>query len=207
MFNIKRPDAQWQAFRFAQQSCLKGYYAEFGVWQGQSMFTAIQNNEKLKDFCKRYNKDNSFDCLGFVGYDSFDGFPEFEDGDELEGYTAFYQGKFKDTSYDEICEAIPRARFVKGYFNESFKDEPDYPIAIAHIDCDIYSSTVDVLNFITPRLVDGAVLLWDDWFCYQGRPDKGERRAFLEWDKKDNCQDYFNYAQQGKAMIYSSVAP
>ena len=95
---------------------------------------------------------------------------------------------------------MPFARLVKGYFKDTLPKEEIYPIAVAHIDCDLYSSTVEVLEFLKPRLVDGALLLFDDWFCYRGRSDKGERRAWLESGLK--AQEYFNYAIQGKCMIY-----
>ena len=198
-----RADAIHKAFRFAQQNQLSGYYAEFGVWQGESMGNAYANWEKIERFCDEKNKDSRSDIKGFVGYDSFEGLPAFSSGDDLDGYTIFHEGKFADTNYEILCEDLPFARLVKGYFSDTFPKEKPYPIAIAHIDCDIYSSTKEVLEFLDDRLIDGAVLLFDDWFCYRGRKDKGERRAFLEWKHKDNCQEYFNYAIQGKAMVFN----
>ena len=53
--------------------------------------------------------------------------------------------------------------------------------AIVMIDCDLYSSTKEVLKFITPLLVDGSILIFDDWYAYKGSPFKGERRATSEW--------------------------
>ncbi|NIT13990.1 MAG: hypothetical protein GTN99_07055 [Candidatus Dadabacteria bacterium] len=195
---MKRQDAQWQVFRYAQQSALSGYYTEFGVWFGASMASAWENWQELQRFCSRYKKDQAFDLKGFVGYDSFEGLPCLRPGDE--GYGAFYAGRFANVDYAELCERLPFARFEKGWFKDTLPKEEIYPIAIAHIDCDIYSSTVEVLDFLKPRLVDGAVLLFDDWFCYKGRSDKGERKAWLESGLK--AQEYFNYAVQGKCMIY-----
>jgi O-methyltransferase len=54
-------------------------------------------------------------------------------------------------------------------------------VALAHIDCDLYESTCDVLDALSPVLQDGSILLFDDWFHYRGHPAKGEARAFTEF--------------------------
>jgi hypothetical protein len=54
-------------------------------------------------------------------------------------------------------------------------------IALLHVDCDLYESTRDVLNGAAPALQDGTLVLFDDWFHYRGRPDRGEARAFHEF--------------------------
>ena len=36
-------------------------------------------------------------------------------------------------------------------------------IAYARVDCDLYEPTVEVLQYLTDRLVDGAILFFDDW--------------------------------------------
>lgn len=54
-------------------------------------------------------------------------------------------------------------------------------IALLHVDCDLYESTRDALAGVAPALQDGAMLLFDDWFHYKGRPDRGEARAFGEF--------------------------
>jgi O-methyltransferase len=53
--------------------------------------------------------------------------------------------------------------------------------AIVWLDADLYSSTVPVLNFITPLVQDGTVLVFDDWFSFRGSPFKGVQKAFYEW--------------------------
>jgi hypothetical protein len=34
---------------------------------------------------------------------------------------------------------------------------------------------------VQDSLIDGAVIIFDDWFLYNGDPTKGEQRAFSEW--------------------------
>jgi hypothetical protein len=49
------------------------------------------------------------------------------------------------------------------------------------IDCDLYHSTNDVLAFAAGNLSDGGILAFDDWFCFNGDPEKGEQKAFWEY--------------------------
>lgn len=77
-------------------------------------------------------------------------------------------------------------KIVPGYNDKSLADaavvrKPMRPGSIFHIDCDLYESTVVVLEFIRPLLQDGSVLVFDDWFYYRGHPQRGERGAFAEW--------------------------
>ena len=55
-------------------------------------------------------------------------------------------------------------------------------IALAFIDCDMYSSTRSVLGFLMPRLKHGMIIAFDDYFCWIRRPQpSGERRAMLDF--------------------------
>jgi hypothetical protein len=40
---------------------------------------------------------------------------------------------------------------------------------------------VPVLNFIKPFLQPGTIIVFDDWNCFIGDPEKGERRAWAEF--------------------------
>lgn len=47
------------------------------------------------------------------------------------------------------------------------------------IDCDLYESTVPVLEWPSDKLVDCAVICFDDWFTFSGEPDKGEQKSYF----------------------------
>lgn len=67
---------------------------------------------------------------------------------------------------------VPREAYttVEGYFAESLpplgSDGPPRDIALAYVDCDLYSSTVSVLGFLEPRLKHGMILAFDDYNCW-----------------------------------------
>ena len=65
------------------------------------------------------------------------------------------------------------------------------------------SSTTDALNIVGPYIVEGAVLIFDDYFCFGGDPNFGEAKAFSNWLKKSSLKaiDWFSYSSHGKAFI------
>jgi hypothetical protein len=64
-------------------------------------------------------------------------------------------------------------------------------IALAHIDCDLYESTIIVLNAIKPHLSEGAVLIFDDFNNNLASNRFGERKALK--DSGINVESWFTY--------------
>jgi hypothetical protein len=115
------------------------------------------------------------------GFDSFEGLPEPMKGRDL----PFLKGEFSDTIYEEVYNTLDcKTRditLIKGWFEDTLKSSQALAvkeIAYARIDCDLYLPALQCLEFLQPRLVDGAILVFDDW-CW-GAP-LGETRAFYEW--------------------------
>ncbi len=61
-----------------------------------------------------------------------------------------------------------------------FVADLEEPIALLHIDCDLYSSTVTVLEHCGPFLTEGTVVVFDEFFNYQGWQEH-EAKAWLEY--------------------------
>ena len=79
---------------------------------------------------------------------------------------------------------------------------------IVHIDVDVYSSTLEVLEFIKPLMVLGTVLLFDDWYCFNPRESKGEKRAFEEFFLKYpnfKTEVWKNYLTFGRSFFVTSL--
>ena len=93
--------------------------------------------------------------------------------------------------------------FMSGFFSDSLAaSSPGYDrlpedIAIAYIDCDMYTSTKSVLNFLAPRLKHGMVLAYDDYFCLSSKALAGNRHAFLELQKEVPQFNFLPYIQYG----------
>ena len=58
-------------------------------------------------------------------------------------------------------------------------------LAFVHIDCDFYSSTKLVLDYIKPYLQNGTIILFDDWHTFKGNYEYGEKKAFEEFREKN----------------------
>ncbi len=122
-------------------------------------------------------------------YDSFEGLPEATDPlDEHPAFAPGVAGGGLDAFLDS-CDAhgIPRDAYtaVPGYFEHTLGslgatgDPVD--IALAYVDCNMYSSTVTVLEFLAPRLKNGMILAFDDYFCWTADDVSGERVALDEF--------------------------
>jgi O-methyltransferase len=179
---------------------LEGYYFEFGCHSGQTMRLAWQNFRHLFSW-------------DFVAFDSFEGLPEVEGIDRIEifqkGKLATSEGAFVNLL---TSAGMPRDRLrtVKGFYDQSLTEhlsktlQPRKAVVI-YIDCDLYASTVPILEFIKDFLQVGTVIVFDDWFCYHGRPDRGERRAFAEFRAKYPRLQFMPYLQTSEAMSYIFV--
>jgi O-methyltransferase len=162
------------AFNYARSEEIEGDYAEFGVWTGRTFVEAWRMGTSLRD-SRRY-----------FAYDSFEGLP---DAGGIDGDGRFKPGEFSH-SRQAFEGRLRRARvpardveIVEGFYDDSLDLAAPEPrsVAIAWVDCDLYASTVPVLEFLTDRLAQGSVLLFDDWFCFKGDPTKGEAKACAEW--------------------------
>jgi hypothetical protein len=65
-----------------------------------------------------------------------------------------------------------------------------------HIDCDLYSSTVDILTGLVKHMRPGTVVLFDEYFNYPG----WERHEFKAWKEFVSAHgvkyEYLAYARQ-----------
>lgn len=137
----------------------RGMALEFGVASGDSLrrITAALTSKP--------------EISRIVGFDSFEGLPE-----------TWRQGFDKGMFAQQDVPDVPGAEIVVGLFAEtlpSFLGKHREPVAFAHLDADLYSSTAEVLSAVGPRLKPGAIVVFDDFFNYPGWQDH-EHRAWKE---------------------------
>lgn len=153
-----------------------GYYFEFGSHEANTMRMAWDTFRHLFDY-------------SYVAFDSFEGLPTIAPIDEQ---AIWEEGKLKtaEKSFVRTCvrHGIPRERLrtVAGFYDASLTDDLAAQLlptraAVVYIDCDLYVSTVPVLAFIRPFLQRGTIIVFDDWFCFHGDPDRGEQLAWREF--------------------------
>jgi len=165
---------------FVKDCAVEGHYLEFGCADGGSLADAY-----------RAARRKGLAGMKFFVFDSFEGLPE-PTGVDADRFRRYQKG-------DYACDMETYKRNVRlqgvdlecltlvpGWYNESLTPElkkklPIQRAAVILIDCDLYESTVPVMDFIADYIQDGTVLIFDDWFSYKGRTDRGEARAFKEW--------------------------
>lgn len=184
-----------------------GHYLEFGVFQGTTFSHALLLMSPV------------FAQMKFYAFDSFAGLPSIQGVDNSKDYSSgFHEGQFQCTE-EEFAENLKKAGadmdrvvLVKGWFDQTLAESDAgalgiKKVAAAWIDCDLYESTVPVLDFLTTRLSVGSVLLFDDWRCFRNLPDYGQQRACREWLKANpqiTLRELFSFSWHGQAFTVSS---
>lgn len=97
-------------------------------------------------------------------YDSFEGLPHWTQKD---GPPALAPGELK-VSVEELTanfehDGLPVPVITKAWFKDIRPDQLPGAIAFAHLDGDLYQSTLDALEKVWPRMSQGAVCIVDDY--------------------------------------------
>ena len=151
----------------------------------------------------------------YVAFDSFQGLPEME---ELDRSSIFRPGNLATPENEFIrlivAHGMPRNTLitVKGFYEESLTTPLRDRLlptkaAVIYIDCDLYKSTVPVLKFIRPFLQKGTVIVFDDWNCYHGDPQFGERRAWAEFTRANSDLGFVEFVSNGEAQSFICINP
>ncbi|HUI57762.1 MAG TPA: TylF/MycF/NovP-related O-methyltransferase [Bryobacteraceae bacterium] len=191
------------AMQFAAQSKLEGDYLEFGVFRGDTFAMAFH-------MARRWGLNNSH----FYAFDSFQGLPATA-GVDVMGFEQFKEGEMGCTErafLDNLRRRkVDRARVttIPGWFHETLTRDlqsrlPIQRASVVWIDCDLHASTVPVLEFLTPYLQTGTVIIFDDWFCYRGDPQRGQQRAWSDWRSTHpwiNAVEWHKVGWHGQALI------
>jgi hypothetical protein len=147
----------------------------------------------------------------FYAFDTFEGIPE-----NGEGERTFAKGNFA-CSLEEFTRLNGEEGIVEGetvrYFAGTFKEIAErqaqallalQSAAIINLDCDLYASAIDALAIVAPKLVQGSVLLVDDWNTFAAHGGKGERRAireFLASHPTISFEPWFAYEFAGQTFL------
>lgn len=204
---------------------IDGDYLEFGVFKGDSFIEAYEVCEKAKKwnsikfnqlaFESKKNAHENFEKLTikknirYFAFDSFEGLPKEKNEDSK--HSRFHEGRFKSSKdfFINACKLnnvdISKVFICEGFYENSLKQEflnkhDLSKAAIVMIDCDLLSSTKLVLNFITPILQNGTIIIFDDWFTYKGMKNKGQQKAVTEWLAINKEVSLIEYAQYGKSQ-------
>lgn len=192
---LARRELFYNAFKALRFNGIDGDYAEFGSWGGQTFALAYAESRRHGHAARLW------------AFDSFEGLPEPREG--RDEHPEWRRGKMA-TKLDEfhaICAAngIPRDVYevVPGFYEDTLPtrapSEAPANIALAYVDCDLYTSTKIVLEFLAPRLKHGMIVAFDDYFCWSPAHASGERTAWREHVAANDAWRWVPYVQYGWA--------
>jgi hypothetical protein len=166
------------------QAPAEGHYLEFGVFAGGT----------IRYIAKR--KPN----VTIHGFDSFEGLPSAWGGFNLGSGAFTREGKLPRVQSNVVLH--------KGWFSDTippWRQKSGGPIAFMHIDCDLYSSTVDILTGLVQYMRPGTVILFDEYFNYPGW-ELHEFKAWKEFVAAHGVKyEYLGYARQQVAVRILSL--
>ena len=160
------------------RSGIGGDLVECGVWRGGSLMTMALTLLHCGDRERR-----------LWGFDTFAGMTQAGPQDRLIGGPHFNEIIAKGTPgqkelytakapLDLVKQNMAATKFpaerlhlVVGDVMETLPDQAPDHIALLRLDTDFYASTRHELETLYPRLVDGGVLLIDDYGCFKGSKD------------------------------------
>lgn len=215
----------YTAATFTTRNYVAGDYLEFGVWRGDSFIKAYHGILEMRRQHSAWLRRNvTFGSSGqstsefelwdqwrtrFFAFDSFEGLPSSGDQVQEEWAAGSYQCSRKQFEANLLGEGVNLSDVVvvPGFYDASLTEDVKKRhglrrAAVVHIDCDLYESTLQVLNFVTDLLVQGSVIVFDDWFFNQGREDRGEQQACQEWLARNPHIRLTPYWQEPQPMSF-----
>ena len=143
-----------------ETSALDGAIVECGVGAGASLAHFAYFNDRLEMGRKIW------------AFDSFEGFPEGTDKDS-DGFDPRKMTVYHQFTVDWVRRFIAErtgqpsladtVTYVEGFFPASFERYDNGPVAVLHLDVDLYQSYVDCLDFFWPLLQPGGWVLFDEY--------------------------------------------
>ena len=173
----------WTHF-FEMVKDVSGAIVECGIGRGRSLLIHSVLNKITSDG-GRYRKT--------YAYDSFEGFPEPKPEDnsfrqpKKGEWSHSPSGKYKYSS-EFISQVLLNAgiedfekyvTLTKGFFSETLSNYDGGPIAILHLDGDLYESYRDPLDALYNQVAPGGLIVFDDFTTVKNGEDRfpGGRKA------------------------------
>jgi hypothetical protein len=151
-------------FRFSSdQVSVDGLFVELGTHRGRTAnFLAALNPKKT-----------------IYTFDSYLGLPTAWDRGDL-----LIDGSlFAWPNGEPLPTFLLNVELKKGWFIDTlpkFMELQDEPIAFLHVDSDVYESAAQGLDILGPKMVDGTVILFDEFYNYPNFRNQ-EYKAFQEF--------------------------
>ena len=164
-----------------------GSYFEFGCYNGDTLvdFVNVLKAQYPSGFPRYWD---------IHVFDSFEGLPPTTSTADIHPYAG--EGSYKSEGAAAVQSRIldlgfPAAKLslYEGFYEDTLTEslrtrlqERGVVASFVNVDCDYYSSTKTVLDWIEPLLIDGSIIYFDDIYFYNCNPHKGELKAIHDFN-------------------------
>ena len=192
MTSVERMYSLYQAVNYICNHNIPGDIVECGVWRG-GMLAAIVETLNAKD-------------RPIHVFDSFQGLPEAK---TIDGEDAIaWQSNPNGINYHDNCKAekdyvaslmenlnCTNTSIYEGWFEDTIPQTNIKDIALLRLDADWYESTKICLDFLFDNVIEGGLIILDDYFAWDGcsralHDFLSERKAI---ERINSCHNYFCY--------------
>ncbi|GAA2362891.1 hypothetical protein GCM10009854_48200 [Saccharopolyspora halophila] len=209
-------DAFRRVFEFLYSNHITGDILEFGTYKG---FSAALLARLLIDFENR-PRFQVVPSRKLWCFDSFEAFPASPSAIDQRSYEVTCTGTWAPgagapppgtaTAVREMLTEMlgsDGVDVITGFYEQTLPSSlPSEPVALIHLDCDLYASSRYALEAVlnTCEVAEGCVLLCDDYNCNRADDGFGQRRAVREVidDSPEFARDdFFSYGWNARAFI------
>lgn len=179
-----------------------GDYLEFGVFNGASLSSMYLTCKNLGLHSTR-----------FFGFDAFEGLP----ADSEKEDDGVWKKGFYTCSFEKMNECLGKKNidakainWIKGWYKDTLNDVTVEKfnlgkLGIVFIDCDTYSSSKAVLDFITPLIKEPVIICLDDWklndLDVKGMGEYKSFNEFLETNPHLKAEEIKSYNRKSKSFL------
>lgn len=178
-----------------------GDYLEFGVFNG----TSLSNMYFAAKSC-------GLDSIRMIGFDAFEGLPP---ESEREDAGVFKKG-FYTCSFPQLEKCLERKginpgdlTWIKGWYkdtlNQNTAEKYNVKPGIVFVDCDTYSSSKSVLDFLVPLIDSPMIISLDDWRLYdldiKGEGEYKSFNEFLEANPHLDAKEIKTYKRNSRTFL------
>lgn len=142
---------------------LKGAFVECGTWRGGMAAGMMRLGGPDRDY-------HFFDSYeGLPPPDpSLDGTDAVTYASELKTHNNCSASLEEFTSVISTAGPMDRVHIHKGWFSDTVPHYDGGPIAVLRLDGDWYESTLVCLRHLFPHVVEGGLVIFDDYYAYTG---------------------------------------
>jgi len=148
---------------------LPGAFIECGLFKGASFSLFVAIRELLENSYSRT----------LIGFDTFGRYPETQFPDDNKFRRSFIETAGEQSiSREQMIEVLTRKNhyrnvdLVEGDITETVpayvKEHPELKISLLNLDTDIYEPAVTILEHLYPRIVNGGIVILDDYGVFPG---------------------------------------